>query len=73
MHTAWQVLEELGFDDDDFARAMDLRISRVEKIVREKAGRGSGAAAVRRLGERLNAAGAVSTKQVNKLKERRTS
>ncbi len=69
---AWPVLEELGFEDDDLARAMDLRISRVEKIVREKAGKGSGAAAVRRLSERLKAAGAVSTKQISKLKERRT-
>lgn len=70
---AWPILEELGFADEDFARAMTLGVSKVEKVVAEKAGKGQGARAVRELGERLRNAGAVSTKTITKLQEKRSA
>jgi len=70
--SAWPLLRELGFKDVDFADCMDLRISRVEKRVAEKAGRGNGAAAVRSLTEKLEAAEAVTVRETHYLKERRT-
>ena len=69
---AWPVLEGLGFDSVDFADCMDLRISRVEKRIAQKAGRGNGAAAVRTLTQKLDEAEAVSIKETNFLKEKRT-
>lgn len=69
---AWPVLEAAGFVDEDFAECMDLRISRVEKRVAEKAGRGNGAAAIRELKSKLDEAKAVSTRETYHLKERRT-
>lgn len=68
---AWPVLEAAGFADADFAACVDVPISRVEKRIAEKAGRGKGAAAVRALGEQLDAAGAVRVQEVKKLVERR--
>ena len=68
---AWPALEEAGFTDEDFAASMDLRISRVEKRVAQKAGRGQGAAAVRSLGEQLAKAKAVSVREIRKLVEKR--
>ena len=66
---AWPVLEAVGFGDQDFANVVDLPITRVEKIVATKAGRGKGAAAVRALNEKLEAAGAVATKTIQKLQD----
>jgi hypothetical protein len=68
---AWPVLEAAGFSDDDFARVLDLKITRVEKVVAEKAGRGKGAAAVRRLSKELEEAGAIELKEVKKLARKR--
>lgn len=68
---AWPVLEAAGFDDEDFARCVDLRISRVEKVVAEKAGRGNGAAAVRKVAKELESAEAVERKQTHKLVQKR--
>lgn len=68
---AWPVLEAAGFEDKDFARVMDLRISRVEKVVAEKAGKGGGAAAIRQLKKDLEEAGAVGHKEVQKLTRKR--
>lgn len=68
---AWPVLESAGFVDDDFASCMDLRISKVEKRVAEKAGKGRGASAVRDLKEKLSAAKAVEVKEVQKLAHKR--
>lgn len=69
---AWPVLEGLGFTDEDFAKSMTLGVTKVEKVVAEKAGKGKGARAVRELGELLAKAHAVSTKTINKLQEKRT-
>lgn len=63
----WPILEEAGFQDEDFAACIDLRVSKLEKRVVQRAGRGKGAAAVRALNEKLTAAGAVSTTEVQKL------
>lgn len=68
---AWPVLESAGFGDDDFASCMDLRISKVEKRVAEKAGKGRGASAVRDLKEKLSVAKAVEVKEVQKLAHKR--
>jgi len=39
---AWPVLEDsAGFTSQDFAACIDMRISRVEKVLAQKAGRGS--------------------------------
>ena len=56
---AWQVLESHGFADEDFADCADISISRVEKRIANKAGRGKGAAAVRALNEDLEKAKAL--------------
>jgi len=65
---AWPVLEDsAGFTSQDFAACIDMRISRVEKVLAQKAGRGRGASAVRTLGAALEAAGAIETTEVQKL------
>lgn len=68
---AWPVLESVGFGDEEFADVIDVRLSRVEKLIAERAGKGKGAAAVRALGERLQAADAVKLTEVRKIVERR--
>ncbi len=64
---AWPVLEAQGFEDEDFAACVDVKISRVEKRVAEKAGRGKGAAAVRAIDAALETAGAIGIREVRKL------
>jgi hypothetical protein len=64
---AWPVLDAAGFGDEDFAASMDLRIGRVEKIIAQKAGKGKGAAAVRKLKADLEEAGAIDTVESQKL------
>jgi hypothetical protein len=68
---AWPVLEAAGFEDGDFAAAMTLSASKCEKVVAKKAGRGKGAAAVRKLKADLEAAGAIEIKETKKLVSRR--
>lgn len=68
---AWPVLESAGFEDPDFAACVDIRISKAEKVAAQKAGRGKGAAAVRALKEKLEAADAVEVKEVRKLVQKR--
>jgi hypothetical protein len=68
---AWPVLEDLGFESADFAACIDLHVSRVEKIVAQRAGKGKGASAVRALAERFGEAGAVQTKETISLKAKR--
>jgi len=69
--TAWPVLEAAGFTDRDFANCMDLKISKVERTIAERVGRGSGAAAVRDIAAKLDEAGAVSVRESHMLKEKR--
>lgn len=66
---AWPVLETAGLRDDDFAEVVDLPITRIEKLVAKKAGKGKGAAAVRALNEKLEAAGAITKTTIQKLQD----
>lgn len=68
---AWPVLEASGFGDDEFARCIEIRISKAEKLVAERAGRGKGAAAVRELAKALQAAGAITVREIQKLSAKR--
>ncbi len=68
---AWPVLEAAGFGDEEFAQVMTIGVSKVEKVVATRAGRGRGAAAVRALSAALADAGAVSTTEVEKLVQKR--
>lgn len=58
---AWGVLTDAGFTDEDFAAVMDLSVSRIESLIAQRAERGKGAAAVRDIAAKLEAAGAVIT------------
>lgn len=68
---AWPVLEAEGFTDEDFAQVVTLGISKVERLTAKKAGKGSGAGAVRELQRRLTEAGAIETKEHGKLVQKR--
>lgn len=68
---AWPLLEASGFDDEDFAAVIKLSVSKVEKRVAQKAGRGKGASAVRALAGELAEAGAVKTRELHKVQVKR--
>jgi hypothetical protein len=68
---AWPVLEAVGFGDEEFASCVEIRASKMDKIVAERAGRGKGAPAVRALRAKLDDAGAVGTREIKKLSTRR--
>lgn len=68
---AWPLLVAAGFTDEDFAEVMTLGPSKIDALIRQKAGKGNGAAAVRKLDAELREAGAVTTKTINKLTEKR--
>jgi hypothetical protein len=68
---AWPILREEGFDDEDFAAVTKLSISNIEKRVKEKAGRGNGAAACRSLDVRLRNAGAITEHEVKYIEQKR--
>jgi hypothetical protein len=68
---AWPVLEKAGLGDAELAACVDVRISKAEKIIAKRAGFGKGAAAVREFDAELTRAGAVQTKEVRKLVEKR--
>lgn len=68
---AWPVLEDVGFADEDFAAVVKISVSKAEKVIATKAGRGKGAAAVRAFGDALAKAGAVSTETIEKLVQKR--
>jgi hypothetical protein len=69
---AWPVLEDTAaFTSQDFAACIDMRISRVEKVLASKSPRGQGAAAVRKLSAALEAAGAIETTEVQTLAVKR--
>lgn len=68
---AWPVLESLGFNDEDFAACVKLRMSRLEKRVAENAGNGAGEAARRSLRKKLELAGAIELREIQTLIERR--
>lgn len=68
---AWPVLEGAGFTDEDFAEAMTLSASKLEKVVASKAERGKCAAAVRALQGALEAAQAIEIREIKKLQAKR--
>lgn len=68
---AWPLLEDAGFESADFASCIDMHISKVEKIVAQRAGKGKGAAAVRDLTARFEEAGAVQSKEWEVLRAKR--
>jgi hypothetical protein len=70
---AWPILEELSFKDDDLARVMKLKISEIEAVIRERAPRGEKASAVLKLGQLLEAAGAVTKTTTKRLTEKRSA
>jgi hypothetical protein len=68
----WGVLEkDFGFVDADFAAVVKLGPTRVEDRVRRNAGKGYGAAAVRNLRTKLELAGAIGVREIQKVTERR--
>jgi hypothetical protein len=69
--TAWPILEQLEFKDEDLARVMKLKISEIEQVIRERAPKGEKTHAVRKLGELLAASGAVTKTKTTNLKEKR--
>lgn len=69
---AWPVLESKGFTDEDFAAVVKVSKSKVEDRVKQKAGKGNGAAAVRDLTKALEEANAFTTTTIEKMVERRT-
>lgn len=68
---AWPILEELAFKDEDLARVMKLKISEIEQVIRDRAPRGEKASAVLKLGQLLEAAGAVTKTTTKRLTEKR--
>lgn len=68
---AFPVLEAAGFGDEEMGAVLDFNLSRVEKIVATRAGKGRGAKAVRELRETLQDANAIQTETVAKLVTRR--
>lgn len=69
---AWPVLEKNGFGDEEMARVIDLRLGRIEELVRERTPKGEKAHAVRKLIDELKRAGAIETSENQILKEKRT-
>lgn len=67
----WPLLEDEGFESKDFAACIDFHITRVEKVVATSAGRGKGAAAVRKLIAKLDGAGAIEIKEQQILRAKR--
>jgi len=64
---AWPVLEDAGFGNAEFARCIKLSVTAVEKVAAETAGRGNGAAAVRKLKAALETADAVEVEEDSRL------
>jgi hypothetical protein len=55
------VLEDLEFDDNERAEVISISVSKAESVVAKRAGKGSGAQAVRDFNAKLAKAGAIST------------
>ncbi len=68
---AMPILRSAGLTDCEIAGCSKVAISKVEKVVASKAGRGHGAAAIRALSASLADAKAVNTNSFTKLVERR--
>jgi hypothetical protein len=68
---AFPVLQEEGFDDGDMAQVISISVSKAETLIAKRAGKGSGAAAVRAFDDKLAKAGAISTSTSTSLVVRR--
>jgi hypothetical protein len=68
---AFPVLQEEGFDDGDMAEVISISVSKAETLIAKRAGKGSGAAAVRAFDDKLAKAGAISTSTSTSLVVRR--
>lgn len=68
---AFPVLQEEGFDDGDMAQVISISVSKAESVIAKRAGKGSGAAAVRAFDDKLAKAGAISTSTSTSLVVRR--
>lgn len=66
---AWPVLQKFIPDDGQLAGCLNVKISAAESAAASVAGRGNGAAAKRAMAEELDAAGAVSVRRVQTLRE----
>jgi hypothetical protein len=67
----WPVVEEYGFEQEDWAACTKVSVSKLEERVKRKAGHGNGAAAIRSLKQKLELAGAVDLPERFVVKERR--
>jgi hypothetical protein len=67
----FNVLQDAGFDDDDLAQVMSLSLTEAANVVKAKAKRGKGAAAIRELNASLEEAGAIITTTSKRLVTRR--
>jgi hypothetical protein len=68
---AWPIIEETGFSEDDWQSSVKIRNTELKKRIARNAGRGNGKAAVAKLMQKLDAAGAVETTSILKVEERR--
>lgn len=68
---AWPAIEK-RLDDAEVAACLSVSISELENQVGKKAGRGKGAEAKRELAAELEEAGAITTKTMKLVKEKRT-
>jgi hypothetical protein len=67
----YPIVEQLGFDENDWASVIKIGVSKLEDRVKTKAGRGNGAAAIRKLKDQLEQAGAVEIVDRLSVRERR--
>lgn len=67
----WPIVEALGFEEQDWAAVVKVSVSKLEDRVKNKAGRGNGAAAIRSLKQKLELAGAVELPERLVVKEKR--
>jgi len=70
---AYEILSGAPFDfgDADWSECMEIKLSKAEGLVKTKAGKGKGAAAVRELTAALESAEAIKLAEVRKLTLRR--
>lgn len=65
--------EQLGFGDEDLAQVMKLSISKIEKVVSDRAPKGEKGREAKKAGELLEKCGAVTRNTTTKLKETRSA
>jgi len=68
---AFPVLQDAGFSDDDMAACIEMTASKAENVVAERAPKGKAAAEKRQLTAKLEAAGAIQVREIQKMVQRR--